>query len=133
MKHNFKENDIIFHHVYGWGTIDHISLKVGITFNGGYHKYLGEEEICMLSFTEYTLQGATQERPKEPLAFNEGDVVYVTNSKTNRLWSTIIYKGLNNNELSNRLFKSEEWCWKFLTLENPLKFPDTKIYSKEDL
>jgi len=73
----FKEGDRVYHIDYGWGVIDDISDSendlhpIQVTFeedtkyftiDGRYYDYSKNKS---LSFTEYTLQGFSQERPVE--------------------------------------------------------------------
>jgi hypothetical protein len=60
----FKVGDKVYHLLYGWGVIkEHNSDEnyLKIKFESG--KEYGFLEHFLLSFTEYTLQGFTQERP----------------------------------------------------------------------
>jgi hypothetical protein len=76
MDNIFKEGDRVYIHIYGWGTIMDIDVNVGVKFESlGSLRYFNGEFLKLLSFTEYTLEGFTQERP-EPLP-NKGDIVWV--------------------------------------------------------
>ncbi len=58
----FKKGDKVFHFLYGWGTIQEIQdTMIDIDFNG--QKVYAFSDNNLLSFTEYTLQGFSQERP----------------------------------------------------------------------
>jgi hypothetical protein len=62
---NFKKGDKVFVYPYGWCEYCHESVNVGkvvVKYKFIYH----EVDIFLVSFTEYTLQGFTQERPFEP-------------------------------------------------------------------
>ena len=80
-KQIFKVGDRVYHIDYGWGVIDHIEDNIEDNFNdkhpiqvtfeedtkyftidGRYYDYSKNKS---LSFTEYTLQGFSQERPIE--------------------------------------------------------------------
>jgi hypothetical protein len=62
----FKEGDRVYFHVYGWGKIFDIDVNVGVKFeNLESYKYFNIELLKALSFTEYTLEGFSQERPEE--------------------------------------------------------------------
>jgi len=62
----FKEGDRVYFHVYGWGKIFDIDFNVGVKFeNVESYKYFNIELLKALSFTEYTLNGFSQERPEE--------------------------------------------------------------------
>jgi hypothetical protein len=133
----FKKGDKVYDHAYGWGEVCEHScgeLSVCVDFEDveiGYHSK-GCLEIGFkptLSFTEYTLEGFSQERPKEPLPFKVGDVVYVSDDESDS-WVTIIIKRTNSS--SDFCFEGH-YGWMFLATENPLLFTNTKIYSKDDL
>jgi len=72
----FKVGDKVFHLQHGWGKVTNIDTKqdypITVIFND-INSYCFTEKGCMnawdnlptLSFTEYTLQGFSQERPIE--------------------------------------------------------------------
>ena len=132
----FKKGDKVYDYAYGWGEVCEHScgeLSVCVDFEDveiGYHSK-GCLEIGFkptLSFTEYTLEGFSQVRPKEPLPFKKGDVCYFNDNGSN-YWNTSFLR-----KVSNSCFISEIGLpYNQLALENPLLFPDTKIYSKDDL
>jgi hypothetical protein len=83
-KHNFKIGDNVFDYRHGWMIIDALNhedddLIEVITkikkkdFHSQYFYYY-EETLKTLSFTEYTLEGITQERLNEE--FKVGDIGY---------------------------------------------------------
>ena len=77
-KHIFKAGDRIFHIQYGWGTIkDVIDDGVMIYFDdySVNRVSLFNKHIKLLSFTEYTLKGFSQERPEE--LPNVGDIIWI--------------------------------------------------------
>ena len=73
----FKVGDRVFDIRFGWGTVKHIQedvssyFPVNVLFDNDKSQNLkfysseldGEKYINLLSFTEYTLQGFSQERP----------------------------------------------------------------------
>jgi hypothetical protein len=134
----FKKGDKVYDHAYGWGEVCEHScgeLSVCVDFEDveiGYHSK-GCLEIGFkptLSFTEYTLEGFSQVRPKEPLPFKVGDVVYASDDG-GFTWSTSILKTINKEE--SLPFVTSYAFWKYIALENPLLFSNTRIYTKEDL
>ena len=138
----FKKGDKVYDYAYGWGEVANISEVVDyypllIEFQDIklYYNFKGVAECGLLptlSFTEYTLEGFSQVRPKELLPFKEGDVVYVNDATSKSvLWSTGILKTINKKDYLP--FVTSYSFWKYLALENPLLFPNTKIYSKDDL
>ncbi len=77
----FKEGDMVFDIQYGWGKITGISyggtypIKVifGSTILSSYTedgRFASQFSVPTLSFTEYTLNGFSQERPKEQFLEN---------------------------------------------------------------
>jgi hypothetical protein len=139
----FKKGDKVYDHAYGWGEVCEHSigeLSLCVDFEDveiGYHSK-GCLEIGFkptLSFTEYTLDGFSQERPKEPLPFKVGDVVYVYGNGEPSFWATSNLSLVDFGhdypfEVHNGLLGDS---YERLALENPLLNPDTKIYTKEDL
>jgi hypothetical protein len=78
MDNIFEIGDRVFHYAYGWGTIkDFLRDSIRVDFydvsNG--IKLFERNSIKLLSFTEYTLEGFTQERPEE--LPKKGDIVWV--------------------------------------------------------
>ena len=66
-KETFKKGDRVYHTDFGWGVIEDIdncdsSLPLLISFDSGTSHYTPTKSV---SFTEYTLQGFSQERPIE--------------------------------------------------------------------
>ena len=136
----FKIEDKVFDYAYGWGYVYDISDEewgVYVTFEGEQVRYnkFGRVNGCSfdntLSFTEYTLEGFSQVRPKEPLPFKVGDVCYVCDHIGSDIWGTCILKGIGVYDLGKPFRGSSSW--QFLALENPLLNPDTIIYTKDDL
>jgi hypothetical protein len=136
----FKKGDKVFDYAFGWGEVVKIEnadytgfLVIDVKFEGEVASYtidgaLGVDQHPTLSFTEYTLEGFSQVRPKEPLPFKKGDVCYFNDNGSN-YWNTSFLR-----KVSNSCFISEIGLpYNQLALENPLLFPDTKIYSKDDL
>ena len=90
MKEIFKVGDKVYHISYGWGIVKSIdigSFPVIVSFEiKGYDSYnisfskdgieTSEDKTSLLSFTEYTLQGFSQERPIELPEVGEDVLVY---------------------------------------------------------
>ncbi len=72
-KETFKVGDRVFDYTWGWGTIRHININEIIEVEFDSKRFItflcdGRFSDCCavtLSFTEYTLQGFSQERPVE--------------------------------------------------------------------
>ena len=84
----FKKGDRVFDYRYGWGKIVHMDFTefpIGVQFDVrgtqcGVSTYTEDGRwnrisLPTLSFTEYTLEGFSQERPEK--LPNKGDVVWV--------------------------------------------------------
>lgn len=74
MDRNFEIGDKVFDIRYGWGVVESFEVDLGwesieVRFNNILISYTlsgrGEigDELCLLSFTEYTLQGFTKDKP----------------------------------------------------------------------
>jgi len=78
MKPIFKIGDKVFHFAYGWGTIkDFVRDSIRVDFydvSNGIRLFDGNS-IKLISFTEYTLNGFSQQRPEE--LPKKGQIVWV--------------------------------------------------------
>lgn len=83
MKQIFKKGDKVFCVLGGWGTVISINkgdYPVAVEFDRSHYTYSEDGRVNdhtppTLSFTEYTLEGFSQERP-EPLP-KKGQIVWV--------------------------------------------------------
>lgn len=124
----FKKGDKVYDAVYGWGEVEGSSgIWVTVNLENGKVFVIDSDS---LSFTEYTLEGFSQERPKEPLPFKVGDVVYLSDNK--ETWFTTILTKIYK-ESDEPFFAEHLGRYEHLALDNPLKNPETKIFTKEDL
>jgi hypothetical protein len=83
----FKKGDRVFDIQYGWGIVTHIfedhSFPIRVQYNheADYYTSSGKASVneskSILSFTEYTLQGFSQERPVDRPEI--GECVMVSN------------------------------------------------------
>lgn len=130
----FKEGDRVFHYHYGWGTIKSISYDdraiypVPVNFDTSDSTWFtcdGRELDCekpSLSFTEYTLEGFSQERPEE--LPKKGDVVWVRDNNDEAWQVSIFFKKEGMFYLCTRYdpeIESYVQCWDQLTTKNPYK------------
>lgn len=96
-KEIFKKGDTVYHTDFGWGVIKDIdncddAYPLQISYNNGSVNYFPCKSV---SFTEYTLQGFTQERP---IVLPEvGELCLVRN-----------YGGLNWHVATFREYKNQE-------------------------
>lgn len=130
----FRKGDKVFSYQHGWGYVKSVS-DVAIDFpvhvyfedidEGLSFTHNGEYDInhkATLSFTEYKLEGFTQERP-EPLP-KQGDVVWVRDTK-HGMWivmhfikkSGVKYVVSNNNPFTYSHTEYDEY--NYLTTKNP--------------
>ena len=134
MKTVFKVGDKVFDIRYGWGEVSNIDndedlYPIHVIFNNihDYYTWDGRDHdidslIPLLSFTEYTLQGFSQERPE--VLPNRGDVVWVRNSeKENWLCTQFMWKvdGYYRATDSNPWKESNGVHYKLITTINPYK------------
>ena len=76
MEQIFKDDDRVFHIQYGWGeVIDVTCFDVSVKFDTGDIRHISGDAGELLSFTEYTLEGFSQDRPEE--LPKKGDIVWV--------------------------------------------------------
>lgn len=103
MEHIFKKGDRVFHIHYGWGIIKLVDsdvgeYSVGVSFDLDENCWFTHdgrelnEEKPTLSFTEYTFEGFSQERPEE--LPKKGDIVWVRDDK-NEEWKIMHFIGLH--------------------------------------
>lgn len=76
----FKVGDRVYLYTLGWGTVTEVLvLDIVINFDSiNDTRYIRGGLWKLLSFTEYTLAGFSQERPEE--LPKEGDIVWIRNS-----------------------------------------------------
>ena len=133
----FKKGDKVFDAAYGWGEVirlisGNVPYHIKVSFSSGYEYYKDNGSLDpngdpTLSFTEYTLEGFSQKRP---LPFKVGDVVYLSDNQ--ETWITCVLSKITNN-IENTFYGKNTGYWKYLALKNPLKNPDTRIYTNDDL
>ena len=116
MKTIFKKGDKVFDIRFGYGEVTNDSdnyrypvsvmfkeVKKSYTFDGRY--LIGEHKL--LSLTEYTLEGFSQERPCE---FKDGDAVWVRTGSHNE-WRPRIFKEYRNGEFYTYDTFGQFSCW----------------------
>jgi hypothetical protein len=121
----FKVGDRVFDIRYGWGEVTRNDPKANtldVRFSGSgvivYSNHLNN--IWKLSFTEYRLQGFSQERP-EPLP-EIGDAVWVRDTDDQQ-WLVMHFFGMEGTRVkANRYYdESTSICWNQMTTKNPYK------------
>lgn len=133
MKKIFKKGDRVFDIAYGWGIVvevDDSYYSISVKFDGGKlytytkHGKIYDDVPPTLSFTEYTLEGFSQERPEE---LPEKDtLVYVRDNYSYSDWHMRYFSHKQDGKyccfVSQR--KSTETdsvnVWHEMNLKNPL-------------
>jgi hypothetical protein len=114
----FKKGDRVYHYLYKWGTIRNANKSfASIDFDViGYAMC----DVDPLSFTEYTLEGFSQERPEE--LPNKGDIVWVRDEDGEHWRVThFIKKSQDSYWTSIDMQLKTLMPWKQLTTINPTK------------
>lgn len=122
MEQAFKVGDKVFNIQYGWGVISDIySEMIIVKFNGIQYGFLNVNNKT-LSFTEYTLEGFSQERPDD--LPKKGDIVWVRDREYDN-WMITYFMKLGGGELRygtnprNSDDSAHTYYYRFLTTTNP--------------
>jgi len=127
METNFKIGDRVFCILSGWGTITGVNIgeyPFSVEFDTNQY-YTYSKDGCLnrhspptLSFTEYTLEGFSQERPN-PLP-KRGDVVWVRDVDTEP-WFVSHFISKKDEWYHTSCFMNEKkhLRWRQLTTKNP--------------
>jgi hypothetical protein len=115
----FKVGDKVFHLQHGWGEVTIIDTEqaypITVFFNNN-EMYTFTKEGCVnswdktptLSFTEYTLQGFTQERPIELPEVGELCLVRDIDIED---WHCVKFKERNKNRMPHQFIDSTNAGW----------------------
>jgi hypothetical protein len=124
----FKKGDKVFDYTYGWGIVDDIDdFTVRVKFDSISNNTVLFWGILLktLSFTEYTLEGFSQEQP-EPLP-NPGDIVWVRDMEYDN-WMITYFRRFNSFDDAklrygcnprNSADSTSIYYYKYLTTKNP--------------
>lgn len=134
MENVFQVGDRVFDIMYGWGEVINIdeydrvsvivlfddNLQRSYLFDGKYSSEGGYPRP-VLSFTEYKLEGFTQERPE--VLPKKGDIVWVRDNESDE-WciSHFLFKSeklYGTTDLNPFKAKYPEFYWKYMTTKNP--------------
>lgn len=90
----FKLKDVVYVSSFGWGIVIDAGCStpdgwVGVETNSGRIIHV---DTYLVSFTEYTLEGFSQDRPEE--LPKKGDIVWVRDDK-NEEWKIMHFIGLH--------------------------------------
>jgi hypothetical protein len=127
MKTIFKEGDKVFDIQYGWGIVKHIDFDANYPifcrFDNDKQCYSIDGKIISgaiptLSFTEYTLEGFSQERPEE--LPKRGDVVWVRDNDNEPWFISHFISKENEWHLTSFIMNDKKYLkWRQLTTKNP--------------
>ena len=118
----FKEGDRVYIHSLGWGTITEIGFYIVINFDSiNDTRYIGGGLVHLISFTEYTLEGFSQERPEE--LPKPGDIVWVRDFEED-YWEITHFLAYQAGQslpyiVSETMTIRDSDTYKFLTTTNP--------------
>lgn len=137
----FYVGDKVFDHNYGWGVVEGNGYSYGydllVKFEKETHSYTKDGRLSKnanpsLSFTEYTLEGFSQERNE--ILPNKGEIVWVKDYEEEDWMMAIFlsaekqynkysctYYNLYRCTFYNPNDTSKSLLWKFLTTQNPYK------------
>jgi hypothetical protein len=90
----FKVGDKVYHAKYGWGIFtDSTRSFIRVEFTNTVQYF--EKDDKLLSFTEYTLQGFSQERP---IVLPEVGELCLMRDLDNEVWTAVIFKSYDKDE-----------------------------------
>jgi hypothetical protein len=131
----FKVGDKVFDIRFGWGivkVIDESDLyAINVYFDGYSDDYTWDGRAFLglskvLSFTEYTLEGFTQERPEE--LPKKGQIVWVRDDLDEE-WRVAHFLGIIGRfyKASICFLDQTPPSWNYITTENPYKDEEASI------
>lgn len=127
----FKVGDKVFDIRYGWGIVEDIikdweylnrvcfenNIYESYTYDGRFNRSI----MPFLSFTEYKLEGFSQERP-EALP-KKGQICWVRDSEFQSWMIAHFMERINDlYQVTPNWERQESSYWKFITTENPYKY-----------
>jgi len=124
MENVFKEGDRVYLYTLGWGTIKELGVFfIVIKFDiFDDDRHIGGGLTELISFTEYTLEGFSQERPEE--LPKPGDIVWVRDHEWDN-WMITYFRRYGNgifkygtNSKNSGSCPSVDY-YKYLTTKNP--------------
>jgi hypothetical protein len=126
----FEIGDKVYCCIFGWGIVEEInyhheypikvkntSMVASYTIDGRYWESLS----ITLSFTEYKLEGFTQERPEK--LPNIGDIVWVRDTESQDWVITHFIKKMGSFYVCSDSSSETDYLtsWDYITTENPYK------------
>lgn len=117
----FKEKDKVYLYPIGWGVIKETTdFDYKIYFESiNDNRFISGDVKKLLSFTEYTLEGFSQERPEE--LPNEGKIAWVRNELPGNWAIGHFYKKIGDYYYVSDYVGQKEWSKRGLeiTTKNP--------------
>jgi hypothetical protein len=110
MKNVFKITDRVYSFPFGWGYVEDVSDErnyVRILFDSGNSCDFRDKGYETISFTEYTLEGFSQERPEE--LPKKGDIVWVRNEFPSEWEIGYFFKKQGNTYYTSASKNSQGW------------------------
>lgn len=127
----FKEQDRVYHFLYGWGEVikllnNNNQYWVRVQFDKQAKGFEDNfRDGFLLSFTEYTLEGFSQERPEDLPEL--GDVVWVRDKDSDGWEVSHFYKKDHlGYHVSNDMISYHVAIWSQLRKTNPYKNEETE-------
>ena len=119
MENVFRKWDRVYHFVYGWGNIVNDEFPLEVEFDnrkGPYRDFF--KDGYLLSFTEYELEGFSQERPE--VLPEEGQVVWVRNNSISDWEVThFMYHEYSQYYVSSTCDEDNTKSFLYMTTKNP--------------
>ena len=119
----FKDDDRVYLNLVGWGTIiDVTDYDISVKFDTGDVRHISGDVRKLLSFTEYTLEGFSQERPDE--LPNVGEAVWVRDHEFGN-WNVSMFLEYDPTEkggpyiVTSTFIEGDHECYRYMTTKNP--------------
>ena len=124
MENVFKITDRVYSFPFGWGYVEDVSDErnyVRILFDSGNSCDFRDKGYETISFTEYKLEGFSQERPEE--LPKKGDIVWVRDIDYEEEWQVAFFVDKADNSFIvtryNPFDGNNFMNWKEMTTKNP--------------
>lgn len=130
MKDIFRKGDRVFHIQYGWGKVNKVFDYEGINvveckfiINDRTISFIIDNKLQnLLSFTEYSLCGFSDQRPEQ--LPKKGQVVWVRD-RDDQAWYVSMFWGYDPSEpngpyiVTPNFYEGDHECYRFMTTKNP--------------
>ncbi len=126
MENVFRKWDRVYHFVYGWGNIVNDEFPLEVEFDSRKSTYRDMfKDGYLLSFTEYRLEGFSQERPEE--LPKKGDLVWVRNEFPSEWEIGYFFKKEGNTYFVSASKNLQGWRSAGLEIRTTNPYKDEKI------